>query len=857
MRRFIILIFFYAAVMLLFTKCNNNTDRQIKLAPRPMGAIMQDELKMVQIAIEEKTKIAVLVFENQSANPDADWLSIGLMRMLASSLEQYRNLIVTQASVVNETLSGLGMNEKDIDNSRACQRFAAEVKADVVVSGLFRNLDDSLTIEITLHDGHSGRPAHVFSSLANVKDMKSLTSAMSKLAYQVRINSKSDKGGIPEVSRSLADVSTNSLQAYKYYLTGLEQVEQFLTLKAMASFSKAIELDTTFASAYLSLAHTMLAQGLIEQSRPILQKAVAYAEYVPERERLPILAMNAMINGEPYKAVAIYTKAVELFPEDDEVHYELGNYYFSIAHDYRKAIEKYETTIELNPKHKLAYNQLAYSYAYVGEIEHALYILEKYAELAPDEANPLDSYGEIAQREDRLKEAVEKYKMALKTDPNFWPSRIHLAMAYQDQGKFRKAKSLLVQVLRDSLAESRRRSVQGLLAYHEIVTGHIEKAENIWQQLLAEDSLNVSAVFSLLAVRPENKKYQRLFANLVHDQLEKAREHTLAPKYLFAMLSTALRYDLALDDVDTLVDLALTDTHDPIVLQAAIAYKEILNVRNGGETSGTALLRASANKPSVFQFANPVSWDDYWRHYFGSFETAQKNGVDIRAMAAGFYNFSQTSNNWNFKLNSYIARAAAEFYSGDPASAKKMLNSSGIPCEGDWDLLGPFKMTRGFDQQFWPEKKKIETWLPSGKYAKVLFNQTDSLFDGYVDLKSLGKTSFNDAMYALLQIDSPTFLDVQLLFGMSGRLKVWLNDSPVMTKNIRSRAIIDQFSTTVQLRPGVNWMMVRLNNAVGDMGFYFRLTDKNGDSIERVKFNAPKTLAKTKQHPVNGEKEGA
>ncbi len=92
---------------------------------------------------------------------------------------------------------------------------------------------------------------------------------------------------------------------------------------------------------------------------------------------------------------------------------------------------------------------------------------------------------------------------------------------------------------------------------------------------------------------------------------------------------------------------------------------------------------------------------------------------------------------------------------------------------------------------------------------------------------------------------------------MSGRLKVWLNDSPVMTKNIRSRAIIDQFSTTVQLRPGVNWMMVRLNNAVGDMGFYFRLTDKNGDGIERVKFNAPKTLAKTKQHPVNGEKEGA
>ena len=107
MRRLLLLIFLPALGSLLFIKCGGDTERQIKLAPRPMGAIMQDELKTVQIAIEEKTKIAVLEFENKSNAQDSGWLSIGLMRMLVSSLEQYRDLIAAPANVVNEALVNL------------------------------------------------------------------------------------------------------------------------------------------------------------------------------------------------------------------------------------------------------------------------------------------------------------------------------------------------------------------------------------------------------------------------------------------------------------------------------------------------------------------------------------------------------------------------------------------------------------------------------------------------------------------------------------------------------------------------------------------------------------------------------
>ena len=856
MKKSMLFILIAAMGMLALPRCSKETDRQIKLAPRPVGALMQDQVKTIQIAIEEKKKVAVLKFENKSKLQEANWMAIGLMRMLNSSLVQSRQLVVTPGNTIRDAQIELDIGPGDLDNPRAGQRLAESLKAESIITGVFEIKNDSLLIETFLYNGDNGELSSRFSSAAKLRDMESLASAIAKLSWQIRNELEERNDKMPEVSRSLADVSTNSLEAYKFYLDGLEMLEQFLMPEAMELFSKAIELDTTFASAYLNLAHTMLALGLISESRPILDRAVALAEYVPERERLPILAMNAMINGEPYKAIAIYNKAVELFPEDDEVHYELGNYYFSIAHDYAKAIEKYETTIELNPKHKLAHNQLAYSYAIIGEMEHAKFILEKYIELAPNEPNPFDSYAEIAQREGMLDEAVEKYKMALKINPHYWHSRLHLATAYQDMGKFRKAKSLIKNVLKDSLIEKQRTNTEGLLAFHNILTGDIEEAEKIWRRHVATDSADEAAIFALLLLRPDHEPYRQQFAGFVETELDLAIEKKTSPEYLFPMISTALRCDIAIDKIDKILDMAIMDASDPIMHQAALSYKLIIDFQKGRESFDTQSLLVEASMPEAYQVAIPVSWNDYWRHYFESIKIAQKNGVDINAFAAGFNEFARQSGNSQFALNGQIAIAAAQYYSGNPSTAEEILNSKGFPCERDWQLLGPFKITRGFHQKFWPEKNTVEQWASQGNPSDAPSKNYDDLFDGYVDLKYLGGTSFNDAMYAVLHIDSPTFQDVQLRFGLSGRLKVWLNDKPVMVKNRRSKAHVDQYSANVQLRPGSNWMLVRLNNAFGDLGFYFRLTDKNGNGQERVKFCAPDVFANKKTNILNGEKEG-
>ena len=857
MKKYIILFFiFLLPGVLLFTRCGGENDRQIKLAPRPMGAIMQDKVKIIRIAVEEKKKIAILDFENASNINDAEWLQNGLMRMLASSLKQSRQLIVLQASIVHDVLSHLDMRPQDVKNSRACQRLASALKAEAIIQGFYRIKDDSLTVKVLLYDGQNGELLGAFTGVARTRDMESLKSAVTKLAWQLRIDLEEKQDALPEVNRSLADVSTNSLEAYKNYLAGVEKREQFLMPEAIAFFNKAIELDSTFASAYFGLAYSMATIGLVAQSRPILEKAVKYSEYLPERERLPILAMNAMVKGEPFKAVAIYNKAIALFPEDDEVHYQLGNYYFSMMQDYPRAIERFETAIELNPRHKLAHNQLAYAYARIGEMEHALYILEKYAELAPNEPNPYDSYGEILQREGRLDEAVQKFKMALKIKPDFWPARLHLASAYQDLGKFRKAKTMLKAMLADTTFAKQKRTTLSMLAWHEIVIGDVKEAEKIWQSILAEDANDISALLSLLALRPESEIYRRQFVQFVDAQLQQMRENRFSVDYLFPMLLAAFRYNLAIDKIERAFDSAASTASDPVFSRAIAAYKLIIDFQKGRVADNTSELFLKSQNAQVLQLIRPASWDEYWRFYFDGLRKAQQNGVNVKPWVKGLQHFAGKSNNAHFRLQSKIVLAASEYYSGNREVAENMLASVSIPCERFWKFIGPFNMTRGFDEKFWPEKRSVGEWLSQEKYAKAMFQGHDDLFDGYIDLKQIGNTSYNDAVYALLQINAPTFKDAQLRIGMSGKLKVWLNDKPVMIKNIHGKAIIDNYITTVRLRPGANRLLLRLNTPVGEMGFYFRLTDKNGGAIEQVDFNAPSAFAEKNAEIQNGVKKG-
>ena len=83
---------------------------------------------------------------------------------------------------------------------------------------------------------------------------------------------------------AIAEATTHSTEAYRYYLEGVDNLNKFYLQEAKASFDKALEHDSTFAMVYLRQANAGIAGGRAERKKAIA-KAMQYADKVSKKEK--------------------------------------------------------------------------------------------------------------------------------------------------------------------------------------------------------------------------------------------------------------------------------------------------------------------------------------------------------------------------------------------------------------------------------------------------------------------------------------------------------------------------------------------------------------------------------------------
>jgi len=87
--------------------------------------------------------------------------------------------------------------------------------------------------------------------------------------------------------------------------------------------------------------------------------------------------------GEKVKALELFSKAIELNPEDAAAYYNRGNSYADLK-QYEKAIADYSKAIELNPEDTAAYINRGNSYAVLKQYEKAIEDYDRAIEINPE-----------------------------------------------------------------------------------------------------------------------------------------------------------------------------------------------------------------------------------------------------------------------------------------------------------------------------------------------------------------------------------------------------------------------------------------------------------------------------------------
>jgi tetratricopeptide (TPR) repeat protein len=140
-------------------------------------------------------------------------------------------------------------------------------------------------------------------------------------------------------------VTTMSSEAEAEFIKGRELFEKLRQRESLEYFENAFTKDEKFAMAYYyhSLANPTT-KGFFDD----LGNAVENSESVSEGERLIILALQAGVDGNQKLQEGHLKKLVELYPNDERAHAQLGQFYFG-QQKYELAIQHLKRSTEIDP----------------------------------------------------------------------------------------------------------------------------------------------------------------------------------------------------------------------------------------------------------------------------------------------------------------------------------------------------------------------------------------------------------------------------------------------------------------------------------------------------------------------------
>ena len=342
--------------------------------------------------------LAVLPFESATPREETEYLVDGLTEGLINAFSQLPDMRVVART------TAFSYKGKPLD----LRRVQRELGVDAVLTGRMSERDDGFAVQADLIDLRTG--AELWGNRYRAADTAGMEQAIaSDVGRRLR------SGMTPGQRARIESRSTANSEAYRLYLEGRyewnKRSRQRLG-RARELFQQAVDLDPTFAQAYVGLADAFILMG-------------GHLRMLPQAEALA-------------KGDAAARRALELDPGLSSAHASLGQIQSNQFH-FRSAERELRAALELEPSYTTARVWYALVVKHTQGSEQALAQLRQAQALDPRAPLVSANIAHLLLGAGDHEAAMAAARSALELDPSYSGALMGLGLAFESQGRYAEA----------------------------------------------------------------------------------------------------------------------------------------------------------------------------------------------------------------------------------------------------------------------------------------------------------------------------------------------------------------------------------------------------------------------------------